>query len=65
MHFVMDIDENCPTCGQKLPAEQIQAAREKLKRILTLENPKRLEEINQSIELKQQDIENIKREMPA
>ena len=59
--FVMDIDENCPTCGQKLPAEQIQTACEKAETNFNLRKSKRLEEINQSIELKQQDIENIKK----
>lgn len=59
--FVMDIDENCPTCGQKLPAEQIQAAREKAETKFNLRKSKKLEELNQSIELKQQDIENIKK----
>lgn len=59
--FVMDIDEACPTCGQKLPAEQIQSAREKAETNFNLRKSKRLEEINQSIELKQQDIENIKK----
>ena len=59
--FVMDIDENCPTCGQKLPAEQIQVTREKAETNFNLRKSKRLEEINQSIELKQQDIENIKK----
>lgn len=59
--FVMDIDEACPTCGQKLPAEQIQAAREKTETKFNLRKSKQLEELNQSIELKQQDIENIKK----
>lgn len=59
--FVMDIDENCPTCGQKLPAEQIQVAREKAETKFNLRKSKQLEELNQSIELKQQDIENIKK----
>lgn len=59
--FVMDIDENCPTCGQKLPAEQIQAAREKAETKFNLRKSKQLEDLNQSIELKQQDIENIKK----
>ena len=59
--FVMDIDEVCPTCGQKLPAEQIQAAREKAETKFNLRKSKQLEELNQSIELKQQDIENIKK----
>lgn len=59
--FVMDSDENCPTCGQKLPAEQIQAAREKAETKFNLRKSKQLEELNQSIELKQQDIENIKK----
>ena len=59
--FVMDIDEACPTCGQKLPVEQIQAAREKAETKFNLRKSKQLEELNQSIELKQQDIENIKK----
>lgn len=59
--FVMDIDEACPTCGQKLPAEQIQAAREKAETKFNLRKSKQLEELNQAIELKQQDIENIKK----
>lgn len=59
--FVMDIDEACPTCGQKLPAEQIQAAREKAETKFNLRKSKQLEELNQSIGLKQQDIENIKK----
>lgn len=59
--FVIDIDEACPTCGQKLPAEQIQAAREKAETKFNLRKSKQLEELNQSIELKQQDIENIKK----
>lgn len=59
--FVMDIDEACPTCGQRLPAEQIQAAREKAETKFNLRKSKQLEELNQSIELKQQDIENIKK----
>lgn len=59
--FLMDIDENCPTCGQKLPADQIQAAREKAETNFNLRKSKRLEELNQSIELKQQDIENIEK----
>ena len=59
--FEMDIDEACPTCGQKLPAEQIQAAHEKAETKFNLRKSKKLEELNQSIELKQQDIENIKK----
>ena len=59
--FVMDIDEACPTCGQKLPAEQIQVAREKAETNFNLRKSKQLEELNQSIELKQQDIEIIKK----
>ena len=59
--FVMDIDEACPTCGQKLPAEQIQAAREKAETKFNIRKSKQLEELNQSIELKQQDLENIKK----
>ncbi len=53
--FVMDIDENCPTCGQKLPAEQIQAAREKAETNFNLRKSKRLEEITDHSE----EIEDI------
>lgn len=59
--FVADIDDHCPTCGQKLPAEQIQDAYAKAEANHNLKKSKQLEEIERSIALKEQDIEGIKK----
>ena len=59
--FVADIDDHCPTCGQKLPAEQIQNAYAKAEANHNLKKSKQLEEIERSIALKEQDIEGIKK----
>lgn len=59
--FVADIDDHCPTCGQKLPAEQIQDAYAKAEANYNLKKSKQLEEIEHSIALKEQDIEGIKK----
>lgn len=59
--FVADINDLCPTCGQKLPAEQIQDAYAKAEANYNLKKSKRLEEIEHSIKLKEQDIEGIKK----
>ena len=59
--FVADIDDRCPTCGQKLPAEQIQDAYAKAEANYNLKKSKQLEEIERSIALKEQDIEGIKK----
>ena len=59
--FVADIDDHCPTCRQKLPAEQIQDAYAKAEANYNLKKSKRLEEIERSIDLKEQDIEGIKK----
>lgn len=59
--FVADIDDHCPTCGQKLPAEQIQDAYTKAEVNYNLKKSKQLEEIEHSIALKEQDIEGIKK----
>lgn len=59
--FVADIDDHCPTCGQKLPAEQIQDAYAKAEVNYNLKKSKQLEEIEHSIALKEQDIEGIKK----
>lgn len=59
--FVADIDDHCPTCGQKLPAEQIQDAYAKAEVNYNLKKSKQLEEIERSIALKEQDIEGIKK----
>ena len=59
--FVADIDDHCPTCGQKLPAAQIQDASAKAEANYNLKKSKQLEEIERSIALKEQDIEGIKK----
>lgn len=59
--FVADVNDHCPTCGQKLPAEQIQDASAKAEANYNLKKSKRLEEIEHSIKLKEQDIEGIKK----
>ncbi|WP_289015192.1 hypothetical protein, partial [uncultured Granulicatella sp.] len=59
--FVADVNDHCPTCGQKLPAEQIQDAYAKAEANYNLKKSKRLEEIEHSIKLKEQDIEGIKK----
>lgn len=59
--FVADIDDHCPTCGQKLPTEQIQDAYAKAEANYNLKKSKQLEEIERSIALKEQDIEGIKK----
>ena len=59
--FVADVNDHCPTCGQKLPAEQIQDAYAKAEANYNLKKSKRLEEIEHSIKLKKQDIEGIKK----
>lgn len=59
--FVVDIDDHCPTCGQKLPAEQIQDAYAEAEVNYNLKKSKQLEEIERSIALKEQDIEGIKK----
>lgn len=59
--FVADVNDHCPTCGQKLPAEQIQDASAKAEANYNLKKSKRLEEIEHSIKLNEQDIEGIKK----
>ncbi|WP_077616823.1 AAA family ATPase [Caenibacillus caldisaponilyticus] len=43
--FEHDENGTCPTCGQELPAEQIEAAREKALKQFNLEKARKLEEI--------------------
>lgn len=46
MQFTHNDECECPTCGQALPEEQVEAAREKALSKFNLEKSKRLEEIN-------------------
>ena len=46
--FTVSIDDTCPTCGQKLPANQVEAAREKALAAFNLEKSRRLTENNKT-----------------
>jgi DNA repair exonuclease SbcCD ATPase subunit len=52
--------EDCPTCGQALPSEQIQAAHEKAQAQFNLEKSQRLEKIASQGKLEAGVIENLK-----
>lgn len=58
--FTIDIDTNCPTCGQPLPEDQIKSSRDKAELNFNKQKSKRLEEINNMIGLKNNAIANIK-----
>ena len=61
--FAIDIDTNCPTCGQPLPEDQIKSSRDKAEIIFNKQKSKRLEEINNMIGLKNNAIANIKEKL--
>ena len=44
--FAFDQEDTCPTCGQDLPAEQLQEAREKAEAAFNVSKSERLAEIN-------------------
>lgn len=46
--FVSDVSDTCPTCGQSLPADEVEAAIEKAKSDFNLKKANRLEEINKT-----------------
>ena len=61
--FAIDIDTNCPTCGQPLPEDQIKSSRDKAELNFNKRKSKRLEEINNMIGLKNNAIANIKEKL--
>ena len=61
--FAIDIDTNCPTCGQPLPDDQIKSSRDKAELNFNKQKSKRLEEINNMIRLKNNAIANIKEKL--
>lgn len=61
--FAIDIDTNCPTCGQPLPDDQIKSSRDKAELNFNKQKSKRLEEINNMIGLKNNAIANIKEKL--
>lgn len=63
--FEIDLDENCPTCGQPLPAEQLQAARDKAEMSFNIKKSKQLEEINQSIDLKERVLASVQEQLSS
>ena len=61
--FAIDINTNCPTCGQPLPEDQIKSFRDKAELNFNKQKSKRLEEINNMIGLKNNAIANIKEKL--
>ena len=61
--FAIDINTNCPTCGQPLPEDQIKSSRDKAELNFNKQKSKRLEEINNMIRLKNNAIANIKEKL--
>ena len=61
--FAIDINTNCPTCGQPLPEDQIKSSRDKAELNFNKQKSKRLEEINNMIGLKNNAIANIKEKL--
>jgi DNA repair exonuclease SbcCD ATPase subunit len=61
--FAIDIDTNCPTCGQPLPEDQIKSSRDKAELNFNKQKSKRFEEINNMIGLKNNAIANIKEKL--
>lgn len=61
--FAIDIDTNCPTCGQPLPEDQIKSSRDKAELNFNKQKSKRLEEINNMIGFKNNAIANIKEKL--
>ena len=55
----IEVEDNCPTCGQKLPESQIEAAIKKAK----LDKSERLENINQQGINKKQKVEKLQSEI--
>jgi DNA repair exonuclease SbcCD ATPase subunit len=55
----IDVEDKCPTCGQKLPEDEIENAVKKAK----LDKSERLENINQTGVKKKQKIEKLKSEV--
>ena len=63
--FAIDVDTNCPTCGQPLPSDKIKESRDKAEASFNKQKSKRLEEINNLIELKNNSIEALKEKLQA
>lgn len=63
--FAYEQDDTCPTCGQKLPAERLQEAREKALADFNLRKAKRLEEITSEgtrLKARMEELEKESRE---
>ncbi|MCT8138613.1 hypothetical protein H1D32_13200 [Anaerobacillus sp. CMMVII] len=60
--FEFEHDENCPTCGQSLPEDQIEAAHEKARSNFNLKKSEDLERINKSGSSIKEKIEELKQQ---
>ena len=63
--FAIDIDTNCPACGQPLPPDKIKESRDKAEASFNKQKSKRLEEINTLIELKNKSIADLEEKLQA
>lgn len=61
--FVANLDDSCPTCGQHLPEDQVQAAREKALAQFNREKAERLERIAKEGTRKKEQIERLESEI--
>src|SRR5690554_2297950 len=60
--FEHEVDDTCPTCGQALPAEQVQAAREKAQAAFNSNKAERLEKITADGKQKKAEAEKLESE---
>ncbi|MBY0117893.1 AAA family ATPase [Paenibacillus xylanexedens] len=58
-----DHDDNCPSCGQVLPADQVQAAKDKAWADFNLNKSKRLERISEDGKLAAAEVRTLKHSM--
>ncbi|WP_374019045.1 hypothetical protein ABU162_04660 [Paenibacillus thiaminolyticus] len=56
-------DDNCPTCGQSLPEEQVNAARNKALAEFNMKKSKRLEEISADGKKEMDEVARLKKEI--
>lgn len=60
--FTFEQSDTCPTCGQTLPEEQLQEAREKALEQFNLEKSQKLQEINDTGKEMKANIEDIQKQ---
>lgn len=61
--FSFEQEETCPTCGQSLPAEKLEAAREKALAAFNRDKAQQLQSINEEGKRKKEQVEELKTEI--